>query len=192
MSRLSAALTSDDLSHHEADCDADVLQSTGLTAIQQNLGVLLVEAKEGCAGESSDSVSRIRDLQKALGPQVKRLARRWRVLVSVDGVSAQVVKELILDRCGVCQGRGVIPMKYDGTRLVDISQEESKTKDVECVMCFGSGAARRDHNARVKAAGIKEYTKQFGEWWEAVLQSCCDAEMSARRAIWRRLKESDI
>jgi hypothetical protein len=189
MTRLSAALNSDDLSHRESACDVDVLQCTGLTSIQKNLGVLIVEAKEGCAGESSDSVSRIRDLQQALESQIKRIGRRWSVSVNINGVAAQVVRELILDRCSVCQGRGVIPMKYDGTRLIYVSDDESKTKDVECAVCFGSGAARRDYDARAKAAGVKEYTKRLGEWWEAVLQSCCDVEISARREIWRRLRE---
>ena len=189
MTRLARALNSDDLGHYERACDSDVLQATGLTSIRKTLGVLIIEAKEGCAGESQDSVSRVRDLQSALGPHILRIARRWRFRVNVDGVAAQVTRELILDRCPVCQGRGVIPMKYDGQRLVAVSSDADGTaKDVECSVCLGSGQAKRDYLSRAKAAGLSEYTRQLSEWWEAVLQSCCDAELSARHSINRRLK----
>lgn len=190
MTRIASALNSDDLSHRERDCDTDVLQATGLTSINRSLGVLIVEAKEACAGESAHSVARIHDLQEALEPQVKRIARRWSVRVDVAGVAAKVVKELILDRCGVCQGRGFIPMKYDGTRLVVVTEDEGDlTKDVDCSVCIGSGQARRDYHDRAKSAGWDEYTQRLGEWWEAVLQSCCDAELNARAEIWKRLRK---
>jgi hypothetical protein len=186
MTRLSSALSSSDLSHREWDCDTDTLQATGLAGIRYNLGVLILEAKEGCAGESSHSVARIKDLEEAMEPHVKRIGRRWRIHVNVRGVAARVVRELILDRCSVCQGRGLIPMKYDGTRLVVVS-DDLDAKDVECSVCLGSGSARRDYYGRAKSAGWPEYTKRFGEWWEAVFQSCCDAELNARINIWKRL-----
>lgn len=188
MTRMARALNSSDLGHYEADCDSDVLQATGLTSIKKTLGVLIVEAKEAAAGEDSHSVARIKDLEQALKPRVRRLAQRWKLRVDVDGVAIKVTRELILDRCSVCQGRGVIPMKYDGTRLVAVnSDEEGSAKDVECPTCFGSGAAKRDYLGRAKSAGWTEYAKCLGELWEAILQSCCDAEISARYAIWRRL-----
>ena len=180
MTRLARALNSDDLTHEPHDCDADVLQATGTTAIYRSLGVLILEAKEGAAGEGSHAVSRIKDLERALERHLKRMARRWRVRVNVGDVSAQVVKELVLDRCGECQGRGTIPMRYDGT-------ESDLTKDVDCTVCFGSGAARRDYHARAKSAGFTEYTDLLGRWWEAVLQTCCEAEVDARRRIWKKL-----
>jgi hypothetical protein len=112
--------------------------------------------------------------------------------VDVEGVSVRVARELILDRCGVCQGRGFIPMKYDGQRMVAISDDmASSTMDVECHVCLGSGAARRDYLGRAKSAGFKEYTKKLGEFWEAVLNSCADAELSARVNMWRRLRASN-
>lgn len=193
MTRLARALNSDDLGHYETDCDSDVLQATGAAAIKGNLGVLILEAKEGSAGTNADSVARIKDLEAALIIQVKRMARRWSVRVDVEGVAAKVAKELILDRCVLCQGRGFIPMKYDGTRLVGgVEDEGDKTKDVECTTCLGSGQARRDYHGRTQAAGWSEYTKQLGEWWEAILNSCCDAELNARAAIWRKLKSHRI
>ena len=189
MTRIARALNSDDLGHYETDCDSDVLQATGSAAVKRNLGVLIIEAKEGCAGGGSDSVARIKDLEAALGLHIKRLARRWSVRVQVEGVAAKVVKELILDRCGVCQGRGFIPMKYDGSRLVAIVEDlEDGAKDVECQTCLGSGQARRDYHDRAKCAGFTDYTKRLGEWWESVLKSCCDAELNARSAIWKKLK----
>jgi hypothetical protein len=191
MSLLAKALNSSDLSHKEFDCDADRLRAAGLTAISRTLGILIMEAKEGAAGEGSHSVARIKDLEHGLKARVGRLARRWRVRVDVDGVSVMVVRELILDRCGVCQGRGVIPMKYDGQRMVAVSSDlDGCTQDVECHVCLGSGSARRDYHSRAKSAGFKEYTKKLGEFWEALLNSCADAELSARVAMWRRLKSS--
>lgn len=188
MSRLARALNSDDLSHEEHPCDADVLQATGSVGVSRNLGILILEAREGAAGEDSHSVARIKDLQEALKGRIKAIARRWRVRVNVDGVSSHVTRELILDRCGVCQGRGVIPMKYDGQRLVAVAVNDEGAKDVDCVTCLGSGAARRDYHGRAKSAGFREYTNQLGEWWEAVLQSCVDAEIDARRLVWRKLR----
>jgi hypothetical protein len=191
MSLLAKALNSSNLKHLENPCDADMLQAAGLTAITRSLGILILEAKEGAAGEGSHSVARIRDLEHGLRARVGRLARRWRVRVDVDGVSVKVARELILDRCSVCQGRGFIPMKYDGQRMVAVSVDlDGGTQDVECHVCLGSGAARRDYHSRAKSAGLKEYTKSLGEFWEALLNSCADAELSARVAMWRRLKTS--
>lgn len=188
MTRLASALNSDDLKHHPHDCDADVLQATGMVGIRRNLGILILEAKEGCAGESAHSVARIMDLEEAMRSQVKRLGRRWSVEVEIPAVAAKVVRELILDRCSVCQGRGFIPMKYDGTRLVVVSSDlDGTAKDVECSLCLGSGNAKRDYHGRAKAAGWPDYSKKLGEWWEAVLQSCCDAELNARAEVYKRL-----
>lgn len=189
MSRLARALNSDDLSHRDRPCDVDVIQAAGLTAIHKTLGVLIVEAKEGAAGEGSHSVARIKDLEEGLRLRIRRLARRWSLKVDVQGVASQIARELILDRCIVCQGRGVIPMKYDGKRLVAVADDsDANAKDVECTFCLGSGQARRDYHRRAKSAGFKEYHKKLSEWWEALLQSCVDAELSARAAMFGRLK----
>lgn len=189
MTRLARALNSSDLTHEPTPCDADVLQATGSSSIKSGLGVLIIEAREGAAGDGPYAVARIKDLERALERHVKRLARRWGVSVLLRGVSVQVTKELVLDRCVTCHGRGFIPMKYDGERMVEVNEDNDLTKDVDCATCFGSGAARRDYSARAKSAGWKDYDERLGSWWEALLQSCCDAEITARRAIYRRLKE---
>jgi hypothetical protein len=188
MTRLARALNSEDLSHRETDCDPDHLQAAGLTSIHRNLGVLIIEAKEGAAGEGSHSVARVKDLEIALQTRIKRMAQRWKLSVNVVGVSAKVTRELVLDRCSVCQGRWFIPMRYDGTRLIAVVEDDGPTKDVDCAVCLGSGAARRDYHGRAKAAGFHEYTKRLAEWWEAVLASCCDAEIGARAGMKRRLR----
>lgn len=192
MTRLAKALNSSDLSHQEADCDVDVLQSAGLAAITRNLGVVILEAKQGAAGDGPHAVARIKDLEQALAPRVKRLARRWRLRVDVEKVAKKVALELIVDRCLVCHGRGFIPMRYDGQRMVAVTEDwEDTAKDVDCHVCFGSGAGRRDFDGRARSAGLEKYTRQLADWWEAVLQSCCDAELSAQRAIWRKLKTNN-
>ena len=54
MTRLSRALNRSHLEHSEQDCDVDVLQAAGMTAIRKGLGVLIMEAKEGAAGDGAD------------------------------------------------------------------------------------------------------------------------------------------
>ena len=190
MTRLARALNSADLTHRETTCDVDVLQATGVVAIRKSLGVLILEAREGAAGDGAHAVARIKDLEEGLRRRIKAVAQRWKVRVDTHGVASHVARELVLDRCMHCQGRGVVPMKYDGTRLFAVSAEDEGARDVECTFCLGSGAAKRDYFARAKAAGWAEYTKRLEEWWEAVLESCVDAEISARRAVWRRLKKN--
>lgn len=190
MTRLARALNSDDLSHEEKPCDVDVIQAAGMTAIHRNLGMLIVEAKEGAAGDGPHAVARIRDLEAAVRVRVARFGQRWRIRVDLDGVAAKVVRELILDRCIVCQGRGFIPMRYDGRRLVAVHDDlDGTAKDVDCHFCLGSGQGKRDYHGRAKSAGWKEYNKKLGEWWEALLQSCADAELSARVALFGRLRQ---
>ena len=181
MTRLARALNSSDLSHEEFTCDADVLQAAGFTAIHRNLGVLIIEAKEGAAGEGSHAVARIKDLEHALGLRIKRMAQRWRIRVDVERVASQVARELILDRCMNCQGRGYLPMSY-------VSGHVDDEVNMSCEPCRGTGAGKRDYHSRSKSAGFTDYTKQLGEWWEAVIQSCCDAENAARSAFFGKLK----
>jgi hypothetical protein len=180
MTRLARALNSSDLSHQEQSCDVDVLQAAGFTAIRRPLGVLILEAKEGAAGEGSHAVARIKDLEQALGLRISGLAQRWNIRVNVEGVSVQVARELILDRCTHCQGRGFMPLSY-------VSGQIDDEVNMSCEPCHGTGAGRRDYHARSKSAGWSEYTQRLGEWWEAVIQSCCDAENSARAGVWRKL-----
>lgn len=181
MTRLARALNSSDLSHEEHPCDADVLQATGTTAIYKGLGVLILEAKEGAAGEGSHAVARIKDLEHALEAHIHRLARRWRVRVHLARVASQVARELVLDRCTQCQGRGFLPMSYVSGHLDD-------EVNMDCQTCHGTGAGRRDYHARSKAAGWSDYEERLGEWWEALIQSCLDMEAGARSSIGRRLK----
>lgn len=182
MTRLARALSSSDLTHEEFACDADVLQAAGFTAIRQSLGVLILEAKEGAAGEGAHAVARIKDLEDALGLRIKRMAQRWNLRVNVGGVASQVARELILDRCPHCQGRGFMPMSY-------VSGQADDEVNMNCETCHGTGAGKRDYHARSKSAGFTDYTPRLGDWWEAVIQSCCDAEHSARSGIRKLLRD---
>jgi len=189
MSRLSQALTSSDLQHHEKPCDVDVVRAAGLSAIRKKLGVLILEAREGCAGESSDSKARLRDLFEALHVKIKKDAMRAKLRVNAVNVAALMMRELILDKCQVCQGRGFLPMRYDGRRFVVVGGEEpDATNEAECTICFGSGAARRQPANRERAAGIG-YDKRLSEWWESMLTEFVYLEGEARREVWKRLRD---
>lgn len=154
--------------------------AAGLTAINKPLGMLILEAKESAAGESPHSVARIKALEASLEVYVQRWARRWSIRLSVVPVASQIVRELILDKCLHCQGRGFIPLKYDGSR--------DETVNTDCTECLGSGQGRRDYHARGKAAG-REYDRYLSEWWEAALGWCAEAESTARASMWRRLRK---
>jgi hypothetical protein len=189
MSRLSQALTSSDLMHHERPCDVDMVRAAGLTSIRKKLGVLILEAREGCAGESSDSKARLRDLFEALHEKIKRDAMRAKIKLHALNVASLMLRELILDRCQVCQGRGFLPMSYDGRRFVVVGGEEKEaTNEAECTACFGSGAARRQPINRERAAGV-EYSKRLSDWWEAMLTEFVYLEGEARREMWLRNKK---
>jgi hypothetical protein len=187
VSRLARALCSHDLKHYERPCDVDVLQAAGLSGIKKRLGVLILEAREGCAGESSDSKARLRDLFEALHAKIKKDAMRAKLRVNALNVAALMMRELVLDRCQVCQGRGFLPMRYDGRRFVVVGGENHEaTNESECTVCFGSGAARRIPANRERAAGIG-YDKRLSEWWDAVLTELTYLEGEARRSIFSRL-----
>jgi hypothetical protein len=194
LSRIAAALNSSDLSHQRDDrepgiVDVDIVRSLGLTAIRRSLGVALLECRNTCAGDSPHDVARIKELTKMVQSVVQRHAMREGVRVSFKGVAAQVVKELILDRCQTCQGRGVLPMRYDGSGFViDGTERGESSKDADCPTCLGSGRPRRDAEGRARAAGWDSYTRELGEWWERLYSRLCDAEMVAMRHAKNRLR----
>jgi len=191
LTRLSSALNSSDLTHYESDCDSDLIRAAGLTSIKKTLGVLIVEATEGATGDCPHSAARVRDLQNALHSRVQRWARRCNIKVNRAGVAALIVRELILDRCPHCQGRGHIPMRYDGQRLVVVGIETvDPTVDADCPVCLGSGKAKRNYHARAKAAGLEDYDRRLDDFWKYALDACAEAEASARADMWRRLRRN--
>ena len=79
MSRIAAAINTDDLSHRDTLCDSDTVRALGLTSIHRSLGVLIIEAKEACAGESSHDATRLRELISAVTNIVSKQAKRDRL-----------------------------------------------------------------------------------------------------------------
>lgn len=173
MTRISSALNSSDLRHKEASCDADTLQALGLTAIHRSLGVLVMEALESCAGDSPHDAARIRELTKAVWRIVCKQADRDRIKIRFWPVAEFLVRELILDRCPRCGGRGFLPLAYGPDAGAELKGEE-------CTDCHGSGRARRDFHGRARAAGHPEYNVALKRFYEALDGRLSEAEQAAR------------
>lgn len=171
MSRIAAALNTDDLAHHEQPCDSDTVRALGLTAIHRSLGVLIMEAKEACAGDSPHDAARIRDLIGAVRHVIQKQARRDKLVINSMAVASHVVRELVMDRCPRCQGRGFLPMSF--------GPEAEDGRGVTCPDCQGSGRARLDHRARARVAGHDSYSIVLKRFYEAVEKRLAEAEWTA-------------
>lgn len=186
MTRIASALNSTDLSHRHFDrepglVDCDVVRALGLTAINRSLGVLILECKQSCAGESPHDAARIRELTSAVRKAVHSQATRDKLTVRFQAVAEFIVKEMILDRCPRCQGRGFLPLAYGP----DTADEE---RGADCPTCLGSGRARRDFDGRAKAAGHPDYGHALKQFWEAVECRMVEAEAKAARQHRGRLR----
>lgn len=173
MTRISSALNSDDLTHEESPCDVDTVRALGLTGIRRPLGVLVMEVLESCAGENPHDGARVRELIAALQDQVKKQAQRDNIKVRVWPVAEFLVRELVLDRCPRCAGRGFLPLQY-GPQATDDLQ------GAECPSCGGSGRARRDFQGRARAAGHPEYNIALKRFYEAMESRLSELEQTAR------------
>jgi len=173
MSRIASALHSGDLTHHERPCDADTVRALGLTAIHRSLGVLVMEALESCAGDSPHDAARVRDLTRAVWRIVCKQADRDKLKVRFWPVAEFLVREIILDRCPRCGGRGFLPLQY-GPEATDELRGE------ECPSCMGSGRAQRDFQGRARAAGFDEYSGALKRFYEALEGRLSEAEQAAR------------
>ena len=173
MSRIASALHSGDLTHHERPCDSDTVRALGLTAIHRSLGVLVMEALESCAGDSPHDAARVRDLISAIQPKVQAQARRDKVKVRVWAVAEILTREIILDRCPRCSGRGFLPLQYGPEASEELRGEE-------CPSCNGSGRARRDFHGRARAAGHDDYSAALKRFYEALETRLSEAEQAAR------------
>ena len=161
--------------------DVDIVRSLGLTAIHRSLGVLIIEAKEACAGDSPHDAARIRDLIELVRRQVEKQACRDKLRVLHRSVAEQIVKEFVLDRCPRCQGRGFLPLAYGP----DAPEDE---RGADCPSCLGSGRARRDFEGRARAAGHPDYNAALKRFWEAVERRMVEAEAAAARQHWGRMR----
>lgn len=182
MTRIASALNSDDLTHEDQACDVDTVRALGLTAINRPLGVLIIEAMEACAGDGPDSRARIRELTEAVRGLVQAQSARQSIKVNFASVADLIVRELVLDRCSRCGGRGFLPLAYGPDASGDLTGED-------CPTCLGSGRARRDFKGRAKAAGLPDYSRPLDAFWEAVEGRLAEAEMDARWQVKRRFWE---
>jgi hypothetical protein len=173
MTRIAHALHSSDLTQKEGGCDVDTVRALGLTAIHRQLGVLVVEALEGCAGDSPHDAARVRDLISAVQKIVQSQADRDGIAVRNWPVAEFMVRELILDRCPRCGGRGFLPLEYGPSATDDLKGED-------CPDCHGSGRARRDFHGRSRAAGHETYSLALKRFYEALEGRLSEAEGAAR------------
>lgn len=173
MTRIASALHSGDLTHHERPCDSDTVRALGLTAIHRSLGVLVMEALESCAGDSPHDAARVRDLIAAIRPRVQSQADRDKITVRVWSVAEFLTREIILDRCPRCSGRGFLPLQYGPEATEELRGEE-------CPSCNGSGRAKRDLHGRARAAGHAEYSEALKRFYEALENRLSEAEQAAR------------
>lgn len=181
MTYISRAVNSSDLSHKEERCDTDTLQASGMAAAASKtdaLGVMLKQAFEGCAGESSHSVARIKELEAAIAQVVRGQMRRTRIQVDILPVASLMVKELLLCACPRCQGRGFLPLAYGEGGGDELAGED-------CPACLGSKRGPVDYKARAEAAGVGGYTRDLAQFWEDVLTRLAYAELGA----WAKMRE---
>lgn len=182
MTRISSALNSDDLSQQERPCDVDTVRALGLTAIHRGMGVLMMEALESCAGDSSHDRSRVRQLIAAVQERVRKQAQRDKIAIRLWPVAEFLVRELLIDRCPRCSGRGFLPLAYGPDAGTELRGEE-------CPSCSGSGRAKRDLNGRARAAGHDEYSPALRAFYEALEGRLSEAESAARWHYRRRFEE---
>ena len=186
MSSVASALNSSDLSHRHLDrepgvVDCDIVRSLGLVGINRSLGVLIWQCREACAGDSSHDKRRIAELTEAVARAVRKQEGRDKLRVNTRAVAACLVKELILDRCPRCQGRGFLPLAY-GPEVPDDS------RGADCPTCFASGRARRDFQGRASAAGWSDYSFALKRFYEAMEGRLAHAELNAMRRHWLRMR----
>lgn len=185
MIRIARALHSSDLSHRHLNrepglVDCDVVRAAGLTGIRRSLGVAIFECKNACAGDNPHDAARVRDLIELVRRAVESQAKRDKLTLHHRNVAAFMVRELVLDRCPRCQGRGFLPLAYGP----DTAVEE---RGADCPTCLGSGRARRDFEGRSRAAGHPDYNAPLKRFWEAVESRLVEAEAAAMRENGSRL-----
>lgn len=172
MTRLSAALNSDDLYHHERLCDVNFVHGAGACHFRRFWGIQIIEAREASAGEDWHSAARVRALQWTLARKVDRWSRNERMRVPAYPVACLMTRELLLDQCPRCEGRGFLPLSYG----LDAADQTG----AECPDCGGRGKAKANKAAREEAIG-RPYDAKLDDWWERVIARCMDAENAAAR-----------
>lgn len=125
--RMSEASVSDDLSHRETHCDADVLQAMGIAAIRQPLGHALLRL---------DLTQDRRDIPRAIEATmdfVGQIATQqgWPMhMLKRRKIATAVLVHYLSPACPACKGRGMIGVERD---------KPDEYKPRPCNACGGSG-----------------------------------------------------
>lgn len=126
--RMSQASVSDDLSHRETFCDADVLQAMGVSGIRQPLGHALLRL---------DLTQDRRDIPRAIEATMDTVAtiarsEGWPMHVHKRRkIATTVLIHYLSPACPACKGRGMLGVERD-------KPDEYNPKP--CPTCGGSGA----------------------------------------------------
>lgn len=161
------ARQSSNLRHSRAEI---VTATDRLQALALCGDAIMIEV-EGAAGEAGGRI--VREFMDAITGKIKRINREG---FRARGVALQITRELLLSKCLVCQGRGVIPASADG----------ENEREHACMACGGTGKNAQDNDMRAMMAGADRYSAAL----DAVFEEVTDWAIRSRaRALWelRRL-----
>ena len=146
-----AARQSSSLRHSRSEVRTatDTLQALALCGDS-----ILIEF-QAAAGESGVKV--VREFQdRVYGKAVRLTNGAYRAM----GIAMQVVRELMLDKCPVCQGRGYIPASADG----------ENEREHSCLACNSTGKIAQDDGQRALMAGADRYTNDLARVYAETIE----------------------
>ena len=145
-----AARQSSSLKHSRSEVRTatDTLQALALCGDS-----ILIEF-QAAAGESGVKV--VRELIGRIQGRVVLANSSFRAI----GIALQIARELMLDKCPACQGRGHIPASADG----------ENERDHPCLACNNTGRIAQDDTQRALMAGESKYTPVLAKLYAETLE----------------------